>query len=73
VQEVDFPAVTFCNPRGLDVGEYVRAIFNNFMFLEKKTTKKGSYRLKKMFTKFLDKATGGTRKGLGYFFIKWAG
>jgi hypothetical protein len=39
VQEVDYPAVTLCNPRGHDTGEYVRAIFNNFVFLEKRKTK----------------------------------
>ena len=34
VTEVNFPAVTFCNPYGHDTGEYVRAVFNNFEFPE---------------------------------------
>jgi hypothetical protein len=61
VQEVDYPAVTLCNPRGHDTGEYVRAIFNNFVFLEKRKTKlsdglKGgkSAKLKDIFQPFLD-------------------
>jgi hypothetical protein len=33
--------VTLCNPRGHDVGEYVRAIFNNFAFLEHPNVKSG--------------------------------
>ncbi len=30
--EVDFPALTLCNPNHADTGEYVRAVFNNFEF-----------------------------------------
>jgi hypothetical protein len=37
VQDVHFPSVTFCNPRGQDTGKYVRSIFNNFAFLENET------------------------------------
>jgi hypothetical protein len=55
VQEVDFPAVTLCNPTGHDTGEYVRAIFNNFLFLEKNVTTKSS-RLKEAFKPFMDVA-----------------
>jgi hypothetical protein len=54
VQGVDFPAVTLCNPNGHDTGEYVRAIFNNFEFLEKNVMPTKSARLKKMFKSFLE-------------------
>jgi hypothetical protein len=54
VQEVDFPSVTLCNPHGQDSGKYVRAIFNNFVFLEIETTKDGSAKLKTLFKDFLD-------------------
>jgi hypothetical protein len=59
VQEVDFPAVTLCNPKGQDTGEYVRAIFNNFVFLEKNVTTKSS-RLKELFKPFLDEGVTRT-------------
>jgi hypothetical protein len=64
VQGVDFPAVTLCNPNGHDTGEYVRAIFNNFQFLEKhdKTTK--SARAKKMFDFFLRTVQYGFQSNL---------
>ncbi len=32
---MDYPAITFCNPKGYDTGEYTRAVFNNFAFSEK--------------------------------------
>ena len=31
-REVPYPAITICNPKGYDVGEYIRAIFDNFEF-----------------------------------------
>ncbi len=34
ITEVDYPALTFCNPDGYDTGEYVRTVFNNFAFKE---------------------------------------
>ncbi len=29
---MDFPALTLCNPRGHNTGEYVRSVFNNLDF-----------------------------------------
>ena len=29
---VPYPAITICNPNGYDIGEYIRAVFNNFEF-----------------------------------------
>jgi hypothetical protein len=73
VQDVDYPAVTFCNAKGHDTGDYVRSIFNNFVFLEEQTNK--STNLKNMFQPFLDGVTEYryTKKGLGRPFFKWAG
>ena len=31
-REVPYPAITICNPNGYDVGEYIRAVFDNFEF-----------------------------------------
>jgi hypothetical protein len=77
VQEVNFPAVTLCNPRGHDTGEYVRAIFNNFAFLEKNNTRlangsKGgkSAKLKEIFQPFLDHTS--TSAFGEYTFFRWA-
>jgi hypothetical protein len=71
-----FPAVTLCNPRGHDTGEYVRAIFNNFAFLEKNNNKvangskaRKSAKLKEMFKPFLDETSKYT---LGNYFVLWA-
>lgn len=72
VQLVDFPALTLCNPRGHDVGEYVRSVFNNFDFLEKVTTEKGSARLKRKFQPFLDEVTEKWTEEKTPF-IEWAG
>ena len=30
--EVPSPAITVCNPSGFDIGEYVRAIYDNFQY-----------------------------------------
>ena len=30
--EVPFPAITICNEHGFDVGEYIRAVFDNFQY-----------------------------------------
>ena len=30
--EVEFPAITICNEDGFDVGEYIRAVFDNFQY-----------------------------------------
>jgi hypothetical protein len=67
VREVDFPAVTFCNPQGHNAGEYVRNIFGNFVFLENTTTEDGSGPLKRMFTPFLDNVPDQ------WSLIEWAG
>ena len=32
IREVPYPAITICNPNGYDVGEYIRAVFDNFEF-----------------------------------------
>ena len=29
---VPYPAITICNPNGYDVGQYIRAVFDNFEF-----------------------------------------
>jgi hypothetical protein len=68
VQEVDFPAVTLCNPKGHDTGEYVRAVFNNFLFLEKNVANKSS-RLKELFKPFMDNRLDMAAKHV----LKWAG
>jgi hypothetical protein len=68
VQEVDFPAVTLCNPKGQDTGEYVRAVFNNFVFLEKKVANKSS-RLKELFKPFMDVGLDMAAKHV----LEWAG
>ena len=31
-REVPYPAITICNPNGYDVGQYIRAVFDNFEF-----------------------------------------
>ena len=31
-REVEFPAITICNEKGFDVGEYIRAVFDNFQY-----------------------------------------
>jgi hypothetical protein len=73
VQDVDYPAVTLCNAKGHDTGEYVRSIFNNFVFLEELTNK--SSNLKNMFQPFLDDVTEFQFKSrrLGRSFFEWAG
>ena len=61
VLDVDYPAVTFCNPAKYDTGEYMRAIFNNFAFSEAETTKKADYKstnLRKTFKEFLGSLDG---------------
>jgi hypothetical protein len=69
--------VTLCNPRGHDTGEYVRAIFNNFVFVETAQEQyvtdrnnSGSSRLKNIFEPFL-KIT--SRETLGTEMLNWAG
>jgi hypothetical protein len=74
VQDVDFPAVTFCNPQGHDTGEYVRAIFNNFAFLEEtqseiQNTTMKSARLKEIFAPFLPVYS---TKSMSYGLFVWA-
>ena len=32
LREVPYPAITICNPNGHDVGEYIRAVFDNFEY-----------------------------------------
>ena len=32
IREVPYPAITICNAKGYDVGEYIRAVFDNFEF-----------------------------------------
>ena len=33
ITELDHPAITICKPNGIyDIGEYLRAVFNNFQF-----------------------------------------
>ena len=29
-----YPAITICNPNGFDVGEYIRAVYDNFQYRE---------------------------------------
>jgi hypothetical protein len=57
-----------CNPRGHDVGEYVRTVFDNFLFLEKDKTENGSARLKAMFQPFLEEMPRRWNNPL----LKWA-
>lgn len=38
-REVPYPAITICNSNGYDVGEYIRAIFDNFEFSWGRSTK----------------------------------
>jgi hypothetical protein len=30
VTEIRYPAITICNPKSHDTGEYVQSVFNNF-------------------------------------------
>jgi hypothetical protein len=75
VQDVDYPAATLCIAKGHDTGEYVRSIFNNFVFAEE--WEKESSELKELFQPFLDgtssAADGGfIGWGVGKLFIDWA-
>jgi hypothetical protein len=69
VHEVDFPAVTFCNPRGHDTGEYVRSIFDNFDFLNTTEFQTDSDRLKELFAPFL---TAVAKESFGTNLIEWS-
>ena len=40
VSDINFPAVTLCNPNGADSGEYVRAMLNNLEYNEVPTIMK---------------------------------
>lgn len=31
-RDIPYPAITICNPNGFDVGEYIRAVFDNFEY-----------------------------------------
>jgi hypothetical protein len=45
--------VTFCNPNSHDSGEYVRSVFNNFVFVDKAGENK-SAKLKEAFYNFIE-------------------
>ena len=36
--EIMHPAITICNPNGYDVGEYLRAVFDNFEYSNHKSS-----------------------------------
>ena len=53
---MNYPAITMCNRRGHNSGEYVRAVFNNFDFLVKEADVKKTevQELRKSFKDFLE-------------------
>jgi hypothetical protein len=61
--------VTFCNPNNHDSGEYVRSVFNNFVFLDKAGEKKNAKLMDafKDFTKSIVDELGTS------FFNSWPG
>jgi hypothetical protein len=61
--------VTFCNPNSHDSGEYVRSVFNNFVFVDKAGENK-SAKLKEAFKDFTEDIA---IKFVTHFLYDWPG
>ena len=58
-KEVPYPAITICNPNSYDVGEYIRAVFDNFEYSCKMDKCAKSRSLRTDFPGFSDESHSG--------------